>query len=555
MIESLHISNYALIETLDIRLYLGLNIITGETGAGKSIILGALGLLMGERADLSAMRSGEEKTVIEATFTATGETAIEEFCKENDIDWSDDSIILRREITSSGRSRAFINDCPVNLAKLQTVALQLIDIHSQHQNLLLASPPYQRRIIDSLAANDAGLMAYSTLYSEYRSALRRYSKEKRSIEQTRADEDFLRFQYEKLAEANLQAGELDELEHERDHLSNISDLRTTLESLTEALSDGEYNAIDLLREAEDRCADAVDLIEDANDLQMRLANVRIELQDIADTFAGHNSELNADPERLEAIEARISQLSDLLRRHGVETIEELIAVRDSLAEKLEALDSADELLRQYAKAAKEAKVKATRAAEQISARRKATAEEFARILKERAVPLGMNNLCVSIEVTSTELSPTGADAVDFKFAFNKNQQLLPVGKTASGGEISRLMLSIKSIVADKMRLPSIIFDEVDTGVSGDLADRMGALMKQISQNIQVIAITHLPQVASKGAHHFKVFKHDTEQATVTRILELNNDERISELAAMLSGSIVNDAAIANAKALLEANAD
>ena len=553
MIQTLHISNYALIDSIDITLHPGLNILTGETGAGKSIILGALSLLLGGRCDTKAVRNHEAKSVIEATFSAAGYPALQEFCQTNELDWDADTVILRREIAPNGRSRAFVNDCPVNLSQLQTAALHLIDIHSQHQNLLLASPPYQLRVIDSLAGNGERLEAFTTAYNNYRHAVRKFKQERKSVEQAKDDEEFLRFQYKRLKDANLAKGELDELEHERELLVNMADVKTSLATVTGNLSEGDENIDQLLRQTIDESERLGDLLEDADTLTERLRTLRVELLDIAETFSEYDRELTGDPERLDEVEERLNLLYDLMRRHKVETVDELISIRDDMKTRLQSIDLGDENLQALELAAKRAKKEALEIAAVISQSRHEEAERFAKILKDRALPLGMKNLQCEITVRDTELSSTGIDHVEFLFAFNKNQPLLPVGNTASGGEISRLMLSIKSIVADKMQLPSIIFDEVDTGVSGDVAVKMGEMMRQIAANIQVIAITHLPQVASKGHSHYKVFKEDTEQATVTRIKELGTEERVKELAVMLSGSSVNDAALANARSLLSQN--
>ena len=553
MIQTLHISNYALIDSIDITLHPGLNILTGETGAGKSIILGALSLLLGGRCDTKAVRNHEAKSVIEATFSAAGYPALQEFCQTNELDWDADTVILRREIAPNGRSRAFVNDCPVNLSQLQTAALHLIDIHSQHQNLLLASPPYQLRVIDSLAGNGERLEAFTTAYNNYRHAVRKFKQERKSVEQAKDDEEFLRFQYKRLKDANLAKGELDELEHERELLVNMADVKTSLATVTGNLSEGDENIDQLLRQTIDESERLGDLLEDADTLTERLRTLRVELLDIAETFSEYDRELTGDPERLDEVEERLNLLYDLMRRHKVETVDELISIRDDMKTRLQSIDLGDENLQALELAAKRAKKEALEIAAVISQSRHEEAERFAKILKDRALPLGMKNLQCEITVRDTELSSTGIDHVEFLFAFNKNQPLLPVGNTASGGEISRLMLSIKSIVADKMQLPSIIFDEVDTGVSGDVADKMGEMMRQIAANIQVIAITHLPQVASKGHSHYKVFKEDTEQATVTRNKELGTEERVKELAVMLSGSSVNDAALANARSLLSQN--
>ena len=551
MIKTLHISNYALIDRIDITFFPGLNIITGETGAGKSIILGALGLLLGGRADTKVVRDPNVKSVIEATFSADGYTSLQQFCEENDIDWDDDTVILRREISTTGRSRAFINDSPVNLAQLQTAGLFLIDIHSQHQNLLLASPPYQLQVIDSVACNATLNDEFHTLYNSYRQALRQYKQERIALDKARTNEEFLRYQYDMLVNASLQPGELEELENERKLLANMAQVKASLQLIGGALTDGDTNADDLVREAAAEASQIASYVDDGEALADRLEALRVELRDIAATFADADGALSDDPARLDEVEERLNLLYDLLRRQQAETIEQLIEIRDRLANEIKAIDLGDEGLQKSETAAKKAKRAAMEKAEELSASRKAAAQQFAADLKERATPLGMKNLQVEISIKPVQLSATGIDAIEFLFAFNKNQPLMPVGSTASGGEISRLMLSIKSLVAHKMQLPSIVFDEVDTGVSGDVAHRMGALMKDISENIQVIAITHLPQVAAKGNAHFRVFKTDTESSTITRIELLSPENRIAEIAQMLSGSTIDQAALANARALID----
>ncbi len=550
MIESLHISNYALIDRMDIKFHPGLNIITGETGAGKSIMLGAMSLLLGGRADTKAMRDPAMKSVVEASFTIDGYQGLEAVCRENDIDWDPDRAILRREITSAGRSRAFVNDTPVTIAALRSVALLLIDIHSQHQNLLLASPPYQLRVLDSLAGNEERLARFSDAYNNYRQAVRHFQQARKAVARTRDEEEYLRYQFRQLADAKLIEDEQEELERERELLVNMADIKASLSVVVNALSEGEANVDSLLKDAADNAADLSDLLEDADSLAERLRTIRVEARDIAETFGEYDRQLNSDPMRLDAVEERLNELYDLQRRHKVGSVKELIALRDMLDSRLRSFDNSNTDLRDLELAAKRAKRVALDIAREISAVRHAEAEKFAGMLRERAVPLGMKNLRVEIQVRDAELTSTGVDQVEFLFAFNKNQEPLPVGNTASGGEISRLMLSIKSIVADKMRLPSLVFDEVDTGVSGDVANRMGMMMRHIAENIQVIAITHLPQVAAKGKAHYKVYKEDTEHATVTRVAELTPDERVRELAVMLSGSAVDSAALANARSLL-----
>ena len=551
MIESLHISNYALIDKIDIDFHVGLNIITGETGAGKSIILGALSLILGERADTKVVRDNQKKSVIEAIFSARGYKSLERYCSDNEIDWDNEQCILRREITPNGRSRAFVNDTPVSLTQLQFIAQQLVDIHSQHQNQLLSSADYQLNIIDNLAKNENLLKEYSSRYSAFRNAVRKLKTTRNLIEQNNSEEEFMRFQLQHLERMNLVAGEQSELEKERDMLANMTDIKMRLESALAALTHDNINALSLIKEASDSCSHLSNILPNIEELTSRLEASRIEIQDITETLSEYDNNLNADPNDLDAIEQRLSEIYSLQHRHNVNSVEELISIREEIKEKLNAIENSEDVLKQLEVEAKQAQRYALEIAKEISSARKKEAEIFAKMLTERALPLGMKNLQCKVYVTNTtSLQPNGIDNIEFLFAFNKNQQLMPIGGKASGGEISRLMLSIKSIIADKMQLPSIIFDEVDTGVSGDVASRMGEMMHNISRNIQVIAITHLPQVAAKGDWQYKVYKEDDDTTTQTQIKQLTTDERINEIAIMLSGSTIEDTAIANARSLL-----
>ncbi|MDE6113688.1 DNA repair protein RecN [Barnesiella sp. WM24] len=555
MLKSLHISNYALIDTVDISFHHGFNIITGETGAGKSIMLGALSLILGGRADLKAVRDSGKKSVIEASFEVNKYPKLKEYCLDNDIEWDDTLCILRREIAPAGRSRAFINDSPVTLDLLSHVAMQLVDIHSQHQNQLLTSGDFQLRVIDNLAGNGELLSEYHRRYASYRNALKRLHDTKKLLEQNRNDEDFTRFQLEQLDELGLTDGEQEQLEHDRDILSNITDIKTTISGALDALSEGTHNALASLAETSDYCEELTRYLEDSDNIGERLETVRIELRDIAETLTAYDQEFQADPEELEAIESRLNTIYSLQQKHRVSTVAELIALREELREKLDRLENSSFTIEELEKEARRAKNAAKQLAAELSQRRVEEAARFEETLRQQAMPLGMKNLRTQVKVTPGELTPTGMDKIEFLFAFNKNQPLMPVSGTASGGEISRLMLSIKAIIATKMQLPSIIFDEVDTGVSGDVANRMGVMMKDISRNIQVITITHLPQVAAKGNAHFKVYKEDDDDATHTRLRELSATDRVDELALMLSGSTVDEAARANARSLLNMQQD
>lgn len=551
MLNSLHISNYALIDNIDIRFHAGLNIITGETGGGKSIILGALSLLLGERADLRSIGNIERKSVIEAEFDIKDNVGLRNYCRENDIEADDDVMIMRREISPTGRSRSFINDTPVRLEDMKEVGLRLVDIHSQHQNQLLSSPDFQLRIIDSLADNGKSLNEFSELYSSYKTALHKLKATKSAIAKDRENADFMQFQLQRLDELDLQPGEADTLEAEREQIAEAADARERFNEVLMALSAGETNALSLLSDATGALENILVHLPGEAEVKERLDNMMTELADIADTVEEAASAFPADlSSELEAIERRLRRIEDVKDRQGVSSADELIQVRTRLQSRLQRLEDSENILKELEQEARKAKKLAVEQAARITAARKRAAEEFATVLRETAMPLGMKNLVCEIAVEPSDMSATGADNIEFRFAFNKNQVPVAVGSVASGGEISRMMLSIKSIIAHRMSLPTIIFDEVDTGVSGDVADRMGRMMRDIGENIQVITITHLPQVAAKGEHHFKVFKHDTDTSTVTHIKELSRAERTDELALMLSGDSTNPASRAAAEELL-----
>lgn len=551
MLNSLHISNYALIDNIDIRFHAGLNIITGETGGGKSIILGALSLLLGERADLRSIGNIERKSVIEAEFDIKDNVGLRNYCRENDIEADDDVMIMRREISPTGRSRSFINDTPVRLEDMKEVGLRLVDIHSQHQNQLLSSPDFQLRIIDSLADNGKSLNEFSELYSSYKTALHKLKATKSAIAKDRENADFMQFQLQRLDELDLQPGEADTLEAEREQIAEAADARERFNEVLMALSAGETNALSLLSDATGALENILVHLPGEAEVKERLDNMMTELADIADTVEEAASAFPADlSSELEAIERRLRRIEDVKDRQGVSSADELIQVRTRLQSRLQRLEDSENILKELEQEARKAKKLAVEQAARITAARKRAAEEFATVLRETAMPLGMKNLVCEIAVEPSDMSATGADNIEFRFAFNKNQVPVAVGSVASGGEISRMMLSIKSIIAHRMSLPTIIFDEVDTGVSGDVADRMGRMMRDIGENIQVITITHLPQVAAKGEHHFKVFKHDTDTYTVTHIKELSRAERTDELALMLSGDSTNPASRAAAEELL-----
>ena len=558
MIKTLHISNYALIDEIDIDFAPGFNIITGETGAGKSIILGALSLLLGGRADIKAVRRGERKSVIEAIFLLGDAPDVERIIQENNLDNPvEGECLLRRELLPGGRSRAFVNDTPVTLPLLRELAEHLVDIHSQHQNLQLSTEAYQLGVLDILGNNRDLIDRYHKAFASFREALKKYTDTRDMLRRNRDDAEFITYQYEQLAAMNLVPGEHEELEKEREILANVGEIKEQLGAALVPLSEGTPNALELISGAVDALetlADTLgegDRVVDYRLLAERLESARIEIQDIADTLSESNDNVAADPGRLQEIESRLGELYSLELKHHVDDADGLIALRDRLKAQIDTLDDGDNVLHSLEVAAKRAKKAAITLAQQLSKSRAATAAEFSAELCRRAAPLGMPNLRCDIEMTKGKLGADGYDQVRFLFAFNKNQAPMPIGGTASGGEISRLMLTIKSIVAERTKLPSIIFDEVDTGVSGDIAGRMGLTMALISRYIQVITITHLPGVAAMGSRHFKVYKEDDENSTNTRIRLLNDGERRGELALMISGSATDSAALANAEALLD----
>lgn len=551
MLETLHISNYALIDRIDIRFHDGFNVITGETGAGKSIILGALSLLLGARADTRVVTDPENKSVIEAVFTVGDYRSLQEYCRREDIEWDEERFILRREISPTGRSRAFVNDSPVPLSKLREVSLYLIDIHSQNQNQLLASADFQLDVIDTLAGNGEKLAEYRKRYNALRDSVKRLKIARLKIEKAREDEEYLNYQLEQLEQLNLIAGEQVELERERDVMVNLADIKGAIARASDLLDGENHGALLMIDEAQTACSKIEEMMSPGDDICGRLESVRIELADIVSTLKGMDEGLGADPEEMERIEERLSAIYSLCHKHHVENSDDLIKIRESLRAKLDDLAVSDETIEELQREARRAKALARETAMEISESRKAEAVKFGKRLEELAMPLGMKNLRCEMVVENCDMSATGIDRVELRVSFNKNQPLMPVGATASGGELSRLMLTVKSIIASRMQLPSIIFDEIDTGVSGDVADKMGGMMREISKVLQVTAITHLPQVASKGDYQYKVYKEDDETATHTRIMLLDDEERVRSVAAMLSGSEVNASALDAARSLLE----
>ena len=552
MLKRLSISNYALIDQLEIHFEQGLTIITGETGAGKSIILGALALILGERADSSSIRDKERKTVVEASFDIK-DYNLKPFFDDNELDYYDGELIARREINPNGRSRAFVNDGVVALTTLRELMTHLVDIHSQHSNMLLSRPAFQLSILDNIAAHDDALKEYQQLYNRFRATERQLNDLRDNLSRNRSEEDYLRFQLNQLQEIALQPGEDDELEQQQRRLANASSLKEDLWKVSNMLNGEEQSLIDQLREVQATLANAEQNLSDIEGMGQRVNNSLIDLKDIAQSVAMIEETLSDDPAMLQQVEDRLNTIYSLERKHGVRTVNELLALQQDYESKLSNIDCSEERIAQMEQLLSSQRQEASTLAVKISSARKKAAKQFVSTLQPLAQNLGMKNLSFDINFKLAELNFTGCDSVEFLFAFNKNQDLMPVKDTASGGEISRLMLCIKSVIARSMNLPTIIFDEVDTGVSGEIANRIGDMMGDIARHIQVIAITHLPQVAAHGTSHLRVFKTDTATSTTTSVQHLSDDEHVTEIARMLSGNEINQAALDNARVLINSS--
>lgn len=553
MIGHLHISNYALISSLDLNFGPGMNIITGETGAGKSIILGALGLVMGMRSDSKAVRTGATKAVIEVEFDITGLVEVSTWLDKNIEDNPSGVCIMRREISAKGNSRAFINDTPTTLDQMQTLSSMLLDVHTQRQNLSLSDNRYQLSVIDSVAGTNNVLKQYQEAYHTYRQALDEYARVRDTAERYRADEEYIAYQLEQINELGLVPHEQEDLERERDRAANATTTREHLEATNNSLNTGDGGIIAALTTAIEHLGHLQENYDDASDLASRLMGVRTEINDIADTVADHLAAMTVDTMPLEEIEDRLSKIYSLETRHNVETSDMLIERAKQLQERIDIIHDSNGTLAHLENNAKQAKKQAVIIARQLTKMRTESALKFGETLVELARPLGLSNLRCDILISKSKLTPLGMDQIDFRFAFNKNQPLMSVGKTASGGEISRLILAIKAIVSEYANMPTLIFDEVDTGVSGEIATRMGKMMEKISRHTQIIVITHLPQVASQPGRHFCVYKEDDETSTNTNVKQLTKKERIDEIAKMLGAGAGDNAAHNNAVSLIESN--
>ena len=555
MLKSLFIQNFVLIDSLDICFNPGFSVITGETGAGKSIILGALSLVLGQRADGKSIKQGADKCVIEAIFDVS-KYQLEPFFLGNDLEYDPESCILRRELYASGKSRAFVNDSPVPLAILKELGTKLIDIHSQHQNLLLGDNRFQLRVVDVMAENEILLILYKKEYTRYQGLRKALSALKERAAQSKQEEDYIRFQLDQLEEANLQPNEQEELEQEQETLSHAEEIKSSLYRVSSCLDGEEQGVVSLLKES----LSSMDALERyfprAKEIAERLRSAYIDLNDLASEMEGMIEDVEFNPDRLAWVNERLDTLYALQQKHRVSSVDDLIALRDQFRTQLTDIESFDEQIAALDKQVQDAYKELLQQAAVLSEQRKVAAVAFAQQLVQMVAPLGMPHTRFQVEVVPRkEPESDGMDEIRFLFSANKSMALQPVAQTASGGEISRLMLCIKAMIAGFTALPTIIFDEVDTGVSGDIADKMGHIMQDLGSKMQVFAITHLPQIAAQGEAHYFVYKEDVKDRTLTRIRPLDKEERIREVARMLSGSALTEASLANAKDLLGMTAD
>ena len=551
MLRQLYIKNFTLIDELDIKLHRGFSVITGETGAGKSIILGAIGLLLGQRADSKTLKQGADRCIIEAHFDLSRYN-LQPFFDDNDIDYDADDTIIRRELTSAGKSRAFINDTPVALSMLKELGEQLVDVHSQHQNLLLSKQDFQLSVIDILANDGSELAAYQQSYGDYQRKSKELEALEEDIERNRQNIDFLQFQYDELSHANLAAGEQEELEQQAETMNHAEDIKTALYEADHALSGESQGVVAQVKTACSALSGISSVMPKTAELAERLDSCRIELKDIADEVSQMLENTDFDPAELDSINNRLDKLYDLEKKYHATTVEELIAQRDALARQLSNIENSDDALNELRQQVKQAEQQCRQQADALTTLRCQSAKAIEQQMRTRLAPLGMPNVRFEVAVSKDQLGKNGQDKVSFLFSANTSTPLQPVAQVASGGEIARVMLSLKAMISGAVKLPTIIFDEIDTGVSGKMAEKMAEIMQEMgASDRQVIAITHLPQIAALGSTHYRVSKEETDSGTVSRMQELDSEERIREIAQMLSGSAVTDAAIANAKQLLK----
>lgn len=548
MLLSLSIKNYALIESLEIDFSDKFSIITGETGAGKSILLGALGLVLGKRADLNSLKDDEAKCVIEAQFLITNYN-LQKVFEENDFDY-EDLTIIRREILPSGKSRAFVNDSPVNLSGLQQLADYLIDIHSQHETRDLTEESYQINILDNVAGLSDLVKSFRVKLSEFKKAQKEFEKAQNEKESLAKEQEYNTFLFKELEEANLQPNEQEELEEELEQLNNVELIKENLDKAIAISNEEEIGVLTNLNEIKTALNRLAGFSKEYKDLFERVSSVLIEFQDISDESFSLSEKVLNDPERLEFVNNKLQTIYNLLQKHQVKSVNELIEFRDVLDEKVQKSDNINQLLEKLEIQVLDKKNEVENLAEELTKKRTEIAPKVSNQIIEIISQLGLPDAQVVFEINKGKLNTFGQDEVSLNFSANKGINLGPIKKVASGGEMSRIMLAVKSILAKYSSLPTIIFDEIDTGVSGEIALKMGEIMNEMSQNMQVFAITHLPQIAAKGNQHYKVFKYNVGETTVSELKLLSNDERIVEIAEMLSGKNISDSAMIHAKSLL-----
>ena len=551
MLRQLYIRNFTLIDELDITFKPGFSVITGETGAGKSIILGAIGQILGNRADARMVKAGCDKCVIEAHFDLSNYD-MESFFDDNDIDYEPEDCIIRRELKANGKSRAFINDTPVALTTARELGQQLVDIHSQHQNLLLQKEDFQLNVVDIIAHNSQLLNDYRTLFDGYAKAKAALREKEEECEKDRANEDFLRFQADELVKAQLIDGEQEELEQELETLSHAEDIKGALFDADNLLSGDDRCITQSCKTMLSRLSDIGDVYPAIRQVTERIDSAYIELKDIARDISNLAESIDFDPARLTMANERLDTIYTLQKKHHVESVAELIAIRDSLTARLNDITNSEDMLEDMRRQVEDMHCKATEAAARLTESRQEAARRVTEQLLAQMTALGMPNARFEIKFETKELAVDGADRISYMFSANKNVPLEPIAQVASGGEVARVMLSLKAMISGAVKLPTIIFDEIDTGVSGRVAEMMAQIMRQMGRaDRQVISITHLPQIAALGTTHYKVEKTDTDDTTISRMRMLGHDERITEIAQMLSGSNISEAAIENAKSLLE----
>ena len=551
MLKQLYIKNFTLIDTLDMEFRSGFSVITGETGAGKSIILGAIGLLLGQRADSKSVKMGTDKCVIEAHFDLS-RYGMERFFDENEIEFDAEDTIIRRELTSAGKSRAFINDTPVALSMLKELGEQLVDVHSQHQNLLLNKQDFQLNVVDIIADDAKELTDYQQTYVRYQELKKEEQRLHEDIEQGRQQVDFMQFQYDELTNARLSDGEQEELEQRSETMSHSEDIKTALYEAESALSGDEGGVVSNLKKAVSALQGIEHVYPDVAELAERMNSCYIELKDAAAEVSGKMDDVDFDPAELDMVNTRLDRIYELQKKYKVERVDQLLAIQEELGRKLSNIENSDEALAEIERQVSETLKDARRKAELLTEKRRVAAGAIEKQMRERLVPLGMPNVRFKIAVDQEPLGRCGQDKVSFLFSANTSTPLQPVSQVASGGEIARVMLSLKAMISGAVKLPTIIFDEIDTGVSGKIAEQMARMMSEMGHcDRQVISITHLPQIAALGSTHYKVYKDETAQGTTTHMLMLNDEERVREIAQMLSGSDVSEAAIQNAKELLK----